>query len=102
MTIAAACQHYGITRQAYYKQGKAMLAKAAKASAVVALVRTQRIKQPKLGTRKLYHLLKPSMNQMTIKLGRDGLFSVLRGASMFTGSWVTIKPFMQPMGLPAQ
>lgn len=82
MTITAACQHMGISRQAYYKQGKAMLAKAAKAHAVVTLVRTQRLKQPKLGTRKLYHLLKPSINQMKLKLGRDGLFSVLRGASM--------------------
>ena len=82
MTISAACQHYGITSQAYYKQNKVALEKAAKASAVVALVCTQRIKQPKLGTRKLYHLLKPSMNQMKIKLGRDALFSVLRGASM--------------------
>lgn len=82
MTITAACQHMGISRQAYHKQGKALLAKAAKASAVVAWVRTQRIKQPKIGTRKLYHLLKPSLNQMKVKLGRDGLFSVLRGASM--------------------
>jgi transposase InsO family protein len=82
MTVDAACQHYGISRQAYYQQSKALLAKAAKANTVVALVRTQRIKQPKLGTRKLYHLLKPSLNQMKVKLGRDGLFSVLRGASM--------------------
>jgi putative transposase len=82
MSISTACQHYGISRQAYYKQRSALLVKAAKANAVVALVRTQRIKQPKLGTRKLYHLLKPSMSQMQIKLGRDGLFSVLRGASM--------------------
>jgi putative transposase len=66
MTIDAACQHYGITRQAYYQQNKALLAKAAKANAVVALVYTQRIKQPNIGARKLDHLLKPSMNQITI------------------------------------
>jgi putative transposase len=82
MSVHTACQHYGITRQAYYKQSQALNAKAAKANAVVQLVRNQRIKLPKLGTRKLYYLLKPSLTQMHIKLGRDGLFDVLRGANM--------------------
>jgi putative transposase len=82
MSVEAACQHYGICRQAYYKQTKALNAKAAKANAVVQLVRHQRIKLPKLGTRKLYYLLSPILAQMQIKLGRDGLFDVLRGANM--------------------
>jgi len=33
---------------------------------------------PRLGTRKLYYLLKPRMVQCGIKLGRDGLFRYLR------------------------
>lgn len=33
---------------------------------------------PRLGTRKLYHLLKPRFEAAGIKLGRDGLFSYLR------------------------
>lgn len=33
---------------------------------------------PKLGTRKLYYLLKPSFEAQGIKLGRDGLFDYLR------------------------
>ena len=82
MSVDTACHHYGISRQAYYKQTKALTAKAAKANTVVQLVRHQRIKLPKLGTRKLYYLLKPSLIQMQIKLGRDGLFDVLRGANM--------------------
>jgi putative transposase len=82
MSVHTACQHYGTTRQAYYKQSQALNAKAAKANAVVQLVRNQRIKLPQLGTRKLYYLLKPTLTQMQIKLGRDGLFDVLRGANM--------------------
>lgn len=82
MSVDTACHHYGISRQAYYKQTKALNAKAAKANAVVQLVRHQRIKLPKLGTRKLYYLLGPIFTQMKIKLGRDGLFDVLRGTNM--------------------
>lgn len=82
MSVDAACHHYGISRQAYYKQTKALTAKAATANAVVQLVRNQRIKLPQLGTRKLHYLLKPTLAQMKIKLGRDGLFDVLRGANM--------------------
>lgn len=82
MSIDTACQHYGISRQAYYKQNQALIAKAATANAVVQLVRNQRIKLPKLGTRKLYYVLTPYLKQMQIKLGRDGLFDVLRGANM--------------------
>jgi putative transposase len=33
---------------------------------------------PRLGTRKLYHLLKPGFQRRAIKLGRDGLFDYLR------------------------
>ncbi len=33
---------------------------------------------PRLGTRKLYHLLKPEFERRSIKLGRDGLFTYLR------------------------
>jgi putative transposase len=77
-----ACQHYGISRQAYSKQACALNAKASTANKVVQLVRDQRIKLPQLGTRKLYYLLKPSLAELQIKLGRDGLFDVLRGANM--------------------
>lgn len=33
---------------------------------------------PRIGTRKLYYLLKPELKQRGIKLGRDGLFNYLR------------------------
>ena len=37
-----------------------------------------RSKLPRVGTRKLYHMLRPRLAQQGIKLGRDGLFTYLR------------------------
>ena len=82
MSIHTACQHYGISRQAYYKQMQAIAEHTQTAQAVIQLVREQRIKLPKLGTRKLHHLLQATFEQQHIKLGRDGLFKLLRHAHM--------------------
>ena len=82
MTTCAACQHYGLSRQAYYKQIQTLANDAQRARAVIAWVRTQRMKQPKLGTRKLHHLLKTSLDLPQIKVGRDRLFQILRDAKL--------------------
>ena len=42
------------------------------------MVVSTRSLMPRLGTRKLYHLLKPSFRQQQIKMGRDVLFNFLR------------------------
>ena len=42
------------------------------------MVQDLRCFMPRLGTRKLYYLLKPKLNELGIKLGRDGLFDYLR------------------------
>ncbi len=46
------------------------------------MVQQVRLRQPKVGTRKLYFLLKPQFVQAGLKLGRDGLFDALRRARM--------------------
>lgn len=46
------------------------------------MVTTKRMKMPRLGTRKLYYLLKDEINQAGIKIGRDGFFSYLRWENM--------------------
>jgi len=43
-----------------------------------ALVLDRRRYMPRLGARKLYFLLKPKLEQLEIKIGRDGLFDYLR------------------------
>jgi putative transposase len=45
---------------------------------VAGLVQRERQLQPRLGTRKLYHLLKPELEQAGVRLGRDRMFEELR------------------------
>lgn len=63
----------GISRQAYYKRCQAEVRRGAQAEAVTTLVRDVRLRQPRLGTRKLHHLLAPVLGECGIKLGRDPL-----------------------------
>ena len=42
----------------------------------------QRKVMPRLGTRKLYHQIRPSLALNSIKIGRDGLFELLRDLNM--------------------
>lgn len=71
-----------MSRQAYY-QHCATEASADKAQLqVLALVKQHRMVQPRVGTRKLHYLLKSSMAEHHIKMGRDGLFNLLRKARL--------------------
>lgn len=49
---------------------------------VLQWVREQRMVQPRLGTRKLHYLLKTPLAAHQIKLGRDGLYALLKQARM--------------------
>lgn len=82
LSIARACALFGISRQTYYKRLHAEVGRASRFSVVQAMVQQIRLSQPKLGTRKLYFLLKERFTQAGVKLGRDGLFDALRRAHM--------------------
>jgi putative transposase len=49
-----------------------------KSTQVLMMVQEVRRYLPRLGTRKLYYLIKPKLEAQGIKMGRDGLFSYLR------------------------
>jgi putative transposase len=68
----------GYSRQYYYKQQKDIAKAEQKKLQVKELVHTERKQLPRLGTRKLYHLIKPLMADKDIKLGRDKLFALLK------------------------
>ena len=71
------CRFLQISRQAYY-QGLARQDQREKQyQAVLDFVREIRIEQPRIGTRKLQHLLL-SQAQEVLKIGRDRLFDLLR------------------------
>jgi transposase InsO family protein len=73
---------FGISRQAYYKRIHAEIGRAARNSVAQAMVQQVRLTQPKIGTRKLYYLLKQPLAQAGLKMGRDALFEALRRAHM--------------------
>jgi putative transposase len=72
----------GLSRQAYYQGQRRHAQRDSRAQAVLELVRERRLRQPRLGTRKLHHLLREPLAQAGIGLGRDALFDVLRNAAM--------------------
>lgn len=72
------CSTLGYQRQSYYKQSKLQSSYDQVKEAIKQLVCNQRKILPRIGTRKLYKLIKPVMDSEGIKAGRDRLFDVLR------------------------
>ncbi len=72
----------GLSRQAYYQGRQREVSRQARARAVVRLVEAVRMRQPRIGTRKLHHLLRKPLAQEDIALGRDAMFDVLRHARL--------------------
>lgn len=67
---------FGIDRQVYYRKIKRTKLRRILAEQVVALVKEQRITQPRIGTRKLYHILNNKLREL--KIGRDKFFDILK------------------------
>jgi putative transposase len=67
---------FGIDRQVYYRKIRRKISKQNKAEEVALMVNDIRKKMPRIGTRKLYHLLLDKLELM--KIGRDKFFDILR------------------------
>lgn len=72
----------GISRQAHYKRVHCEQERWAHQAHVIELVEHARLRQPRVGTRKLQRMLKQPLQEAGIKVGRDGLFDILRAAHM--------------------
>lgn len=82
LSVSRACHYMGMSRQAYY-QGRQRHARCMeRAQTVVQWVRQQRMRQPRVGTRKLHYMLREPLQEAGIKMGRDALFDVLRSARL--------------------
>jgi putative transposase len=68
----------GISRQAYYQRHQRERQCQIRTQAVIKLVQSIRLRQPRVGTRKLHSMLDEAFSRANIKLGRDGLFDLLR------------------------
>ena len=72
----------GYSRQYFYKYCKAQKRKAEQELQVKQLVDKERKVLPRLGTRKLHHQIRDSLQAQEIKFGRDKLFALLRKHGM--------------------
>lgn len=77
-SLGTLCGLFGYTRQAYYKRRSDQERQAFESAVVIDLVKSVRQDIPRLGGKKLYHILKPQLIGHRIKLGRDKFFAILR------------------------
>ena len=81
-----------MTPQNYYARRGQRRRREVEVGLLLELVRAERREQPRLGGRKLYHLIKPELKKAGVKLGRDRVFAALKHAGLL----VTRKPSQWP------
>lgn len=69
---------FGLSRQSYYKNKTSRIKRNADLIIVRDMVMRIRCRMPRIGTRKLYYLIKDELNLLNIRIGRDVLFNFLR------------------------
>jgi len=69
-----------MNRQRYYRSFWIVSEKQSRADKVISLVQEVRSSMPRIGTRKLYHLLKSPLGELHV--GRDKLFMILKANQM--------------------
>ena len=72
------CSLFGLSRQAYYKFKSDRIKRKEELIVVREMVVRIRCMTPRIGTRKLYFLIKDELELLNIKIGRDILFNFLR------------------------
>lgn len=73
---------FEISRQGFYQSIQREQVRRVQLAKIKPLVVKIRMQMPRIGTRKLYYLLKDEFNGQGIKIGRDALFDYLRSESM--------------------
>ena len=71
-----------MSRQNYYKQRRYRRRRAVDEGLILSLVRRERALQPRLGTRKLLHILGGELKSAGVSVGRDKFFSILSRSSL--------------------
>ncbi len=76
------CHWAKMTPQNYYARRTARHRREVDLKLMLELVRAERKQQPRLGVRKLYHLIEVELKAAGVKLGRDRLFAELGKAGL--------------------
>lgn len=69
---------FGISRQAWHKRQKRIGIEQRQEETIIQLIGEHRKKMPRLGGKKVYHKIKPQLQELPIKMGRDKLFDFMR------------------------
>jgi transposase InsO family protein len=77
LSVSLLCGVAGMTRQNYYKQRLLREREAVDEALILELIRQERSRQPKIGGRKLLHLLKADLKSAGVEIGRDRFFALL-------------------------
>jgi putative transposase len=81
-TVKLLCDIAGMSRQNYYKERKVRKHRMIDELRIVDLVRKERQIHPRIGCRKLHHMLDLEFIRLGVRIGRDRLFRVLRHHNM--------------------
>ena len=76
------CRLFGYSKQAYYKHVLRQNKWASDEQLALRMVLSVRQRLPRLGTRKLYYLLKEEFCKQGLQIGRDKLFTLLRHGNL--------------------
>lgn len=79
-SISSTCELLGFSRQVYYRSIRSRQKRQVIAGKVIELIQSVRMEQPRIGTRKLYHILQEPLQELGI--GRDRLFTILKANRM--------------------
>lgn len=72
------CHMFKLSRQAFYKYRQHRITEELEKEIILDLVKEIRHKLPRVGGRKLYHMLQQDFNRLPSKPGRDKFFDILR------------------------
>ena len=81
-SVSALCLRVGMSRQNYYAARRLRQRRQVDEAMVLELVRRERRMQPRLGGRKLLHLLREDFSEAGVNLGRDRFFELLAESDM--------------------
>jgi transposase InsO family protein len=71
------CRLFGFSRQSFYKHLRATEKTLIEDHIVLKMVLNIKKEHPRMGTRKIYHIIKPDLERSNIKMGRDTLFDLM-------------------------
>ena len=81
-SVVDLCAYAGMSRQNYYAARRLRRRREVDEGMIVELVKRERRMQPRLGGRKLLHLVRPEMQEAGVRIGRDRFFEVLAEADL--------------------